>query len=155
MGVNELLKDMNSCSHVCITGGEPLLHDLLPLVERCFDIGIKVHIETSGTLPIPTLLHKLTWITCSPKVGFMTLNIGYVHEFKFVVDVSDESDQDVLDAIYKTIGFRNVPRQPVFIQPIADMNTLKADSTARVLRLQRMDPRLRISVQTHKVLGVL
>jgi 7-carboxy-7-deazaguanine synthase len=62
--------------HICITGGEPFLHDLSPLVLAAQLAGYTVHIETSGTLPFKldggSLINpKNIWITCSPKSGFL------------------------------------------------------------------------------------
>ncbi|MDR9416533.1 MAG: 7-carboxy-7-deazaguanine synthase QueE, partial [Gracilimonas sp.] len=49
---------------VVITGGEPLLHDLLPLTLGLKSAGLEIHIETSGSSP---LSGQLDWITLSPK----------------------------------------------------------------------------------------
>jgi pyruvate formate lyase activating enzyme len=47
-----LRKRRNVLSGVCITGGEPLIHDELPsLVDRIHALGLKVKLDTNGTLP--------------------------------------------------------------------------------------------------------
>jgi len=47
-----------------ITGGEPAMHDLLPLTSALHDAGFRVHIETSGS---SVLSGELDWVTLSPK----------------------------------------------------------------------------------------
>jgi len=49
---------------VVITGGEPCIHDLEPLITACHKVGLKVHIETSGAFPITG---EPDWVTLSPK----------------------------------------------------------------------------------------
>ncbi|GHF52749.1 organic radical activating enzyme [Deinococcus metalli] len=49
---------------VVVTGGEPILFDLAPLVDALHAIGRRVHIETSGIAP---LRGDLDWVTLSPK----------------------------------------------------------------------------------------
>ncbi|MDL2344409.1 7-carboxy-7-deazaguanine synthase QueE [Deinococcus sp. MIMF12] len=49
---------------VVITGGEPILFDLEPLVNALHDLGRRVHLETSG---IASLRGNLDWVTLSPK----------------------------------------------------------------------------------------
>ncbi|MFD2532173.1 7-carboxy-7-deazaguanine synthase QueE [Gracilimonas halophila] len=67
-----------------ITGGEPLLHDLLPLTLGLKSAGLQVHIETSGSSP---LSGQLDWITLSPKrFKKPTAEVfDYVDELKVVV----------------------------------------------------------------------
>lgn len=50
---------------VVITGGEPCLYDLNPLVDLLIANGRDVAIETAGHRPLPD--SDLAWITCSPK----------------------------------------------------------------------------------------
>lgn len=49
---------------VVITGGEPFIYDLTPLVDILHKEGLKVHIETSGAYPVSG---KADWICVSPK----------------------------------------------------------------------------------------
>jgi organic radical activating enzyme len=49
---NELVTLLQGERHVCVTGGEPFLHNLTPLVLAMQEAGVTVHVETSGTLPI-------------------------------------------------------------------------------------------------------
>jgi 7-carboxy-7-deazaguanine synthase len=66
---------------VCITGGEPTDHDLLPLVCALREAGYRVHIETSGARSIEGV--PFDWITVSPKVFPFAQRQG--HTIKVVV----------------------------------------------------------------------
>jgi organic radical activating enzyme len=50
-------------SHVVITGGEPCMQDIQPLVNQLRKENKWIAIETNGTFPIP----KVDWVTVSPK----------------------------------------------------------------------------------------
>ncbi len=49
---------------IVITGGEPCMQNLYPFIEYCHNYGLSVHLETNGTLPVPT---TADWVTYSPK----------------------------------------------------------------------------------------
>lgn len=66
---------------VCLTGGEPADHDLLPIVSSLRDIGYRVHIETSGENSIEGI--PFDWITVSPKTPRYKQRQG--HTLKLVV----------------------------------------------------------------------
>lgn len=88
---------LSSRAEICvITGGEPLLHDLLPLVKLLHARKMAVHIETSATLSIPeTDTVKFDWVTASPKLFKAPLDasLARADELKFVVgDISQMSE---------------------------------------------------------------
>ena len=68
-----------------VTGGEPAIHDLRPLVDGLHNIGQKVHLETSGAFSIKG---DFDWITLSPKRWKWPLpkSIKQADEFKIIVD---------------------------------------------------------------------
>lgn len=69
---------------VCITGGEPTDHDILPLISALRDAGQRVHLETSGSRSVCG--YPLEWLTVSPKVlgnGGLVQRCG--HALKFVI----------------------------------------------------------------------
>lgn len=82
--------------HVVITGGEPLLVNLDPLIAPLLRLGCHVQIETSGAYPLLGHLHG--WLTVSPKRAADWYVDEHVltraAEFKFVVD----DDFDPADA---------------------------------------------------------
>lgn len=75
------VRELHPNGIVCITGGEPTDHDLLPLASTLRDAGYRVHLETSGARPVTGF--PLEWITVSPKTGQYSQRSG--HTLKLVV----------------------------------------------------------------------
>lgn len=75
----------SNAEFVVVTGGEPTIHDLNPLVDALHAAGLKAHLETSGAFPIKG---KFDWITLSPKRWKLPLadNLSKADEFKIIVD---------------------------------------------------------------------
>ena len=86
ISVQEILDNvLKSGAKICvITGGEPAMHDLNPLIEKLKSSNIRSHIETSGAYPI---LGKPDWICLSPKkFKFPILEtLSIANEFKPVI----------------------------------------------------------------------
>ena len=69
---------------VCITGGEPTDHDILPLISALRDARYRVHMETSGVRNVSG--YPLEWLTVSPKLfGFSQTVQKTGHTLKVVV----------------------------------------------------------------------
>lgn len=58
------LREKYKADWVSITGGEPLVQDIKPLVEKLKQAGFKIQVETNGTKPIT---FEVDWLTVSPK----------------------------------------------------------------------------------------
>ena len=108
-----------------ITGGEPCLHDLSPLLKRLADAGIAAHLETSGTLEIRESDEaKFAWVALSPKLFAAPLesSLRRADELKFIV-----SDLCELDA-YAPFADAATNAQAVWLHPEwtrrADQNLL-------------------------------
>ncbi|MEO0795384.1 MAG: 7-carboxy-7-deazaguanine synthase QueE [Verrucomicrobiota bacterium] len=90
MSVEELATLANAAQpeFVVITGGEPAIHRLEPLVDAFHGVGLPVHIETSGTFAIP---ESIDWVTVSPKVYRDPLPelIERADELKLIVENPD------------------------------------------------------------------
>jgi organic radical activating enzyme len=133
---------VSACSrrHVCITGGEPCLHDLGPLARALGDAGHLLHLETSGRYPLRDG-GRIDWITLSPKpLDYRTDPevLARASELKYVV--CEGFDPAVIV---------RPPEVPVYLQP-CDGPGFEA-SLRRALQLCR-DSGLRLSLQTHKIL---
>lgn len=158
--------------HVCITGGEPFIHDLKPLVKACDaatllctagDAALSriagVSIETSGTRAIPDEIWQDTWITCSPKQGFLQENALFVDEWKFVITPPgpehslDTWSAQKAEVIHKFVSAGN-GAAPVYLQPANFEHSISDLSLVAVKRLLQEDPRWRLSLQLHKIIGV-
>lgn len=126
---------------VIITGGEPLLHDLSPLIAILHGQGQRVHLETNGTLPLPVGTN-LDWVTVSPKFysGY-TLKPQKIDEVKLVVD------EHVTDQLIAHL-LKCYPL--VYVQP----ESMKPYSTRRCLEYIDKYPELKLSLQIHKILKI-
>lgn len=138
---------------ICITGGEPLIHNLSPLIKEAFERGIRVHMETSGTIALPKdiewlyLKHSMNylWITVSPKAGVLPDMLERADEIKLLVDANFEPDKLP----------QNILKHPyVYIQPINYENDISRSNLKLCLEIQERFPDWRISTQLHKVWGV-
>lgn len=116
-----------------LTGGEPTLQEIEPLIDALHSADFKVHIETNGTCPVPT---NIDWITCSPKEGAPVV-LSHCDELKVVY-----TGQDV-EAIAAL-----TPATYHFLQPCSGMNT------AEVVSYILSHPRWRLSLQTHKLIDI-
>lgn len=124
--------------HVVCTGGEPLLQLDTKLLDALHDDGFSVSLETNGTLPVPD---GVDWVCVSPKAGS-----------ELVVTTGDE-----LKLVYPQVGaephrFEHLAFRHFFLQPMDDL-TRKAN-TDRAIRYCMAHPKWRLSLQTHKLLGI-
>lgn len=131
---------------ICITGGEPFLWNLSPLVFAAWDADLRVHVETSGTLPIT---QDVDWLVCSPKSGFLEENIQYVNEWKFVIGKDlNLTPKEIVDKIKKVIKDSTVMVYLSPINGIDNIDKINADFVFEVLKLG--DKRWRMCTQSHK-----
>jgi organic radical activating enzyme len=139
---------------ICLTGGEPLDQDLMPLL-RIRNTSVKFHIETSGTVPAGEYLEQMSgprlWICVSPKPGFRQDMIELADEIKIIVPGLGPGDgwptlNDALD--WAELG------KLVYLQPKNRRMEIDRDSLMYVQDIVREYPQLRMSVQMHKILKV-
>jgi 7-carboxy-7-deazaguanine synthase len=145
-GIRALCLEPN-LGHVCLTGGEPFMHDLTPLLDALAEWH--VHIETSGTKPIllPNARLVRTWVTCCPKEGFLTENLNKPDEWKFLVGPGFNARH------IKEFFEGHVPDVPIYLQPINGIDLVDEDAVARAVELVKANPQYRLSAQLHKYLG--
>lgn len=128
---------------VVITGGEPLLHNLEPLTQALKDGGLRVHLETSGAHPISG---TFDWIALSPKRYKPPHPSLYPHVDELKVVISEPGDFDWAES-----QAAQVPSAAAkLLQP--EWNT--PQSQAWITDYVKRHPDWRISLQTHKFLGV-
>ena len=124
------------CRRICLTGGEPALQVDEALVSALHAAGYTLHIETNGTRELPA---GIDWITMSPKLG------GPV-----VLEKADELKL-VLAPGVEPSAWAGFPATWHFLQPCDDGgHTNVADVTAYI----QAHPAWRLSLQTHKLLGI-
>jgi 7-carboxy-7-deazaguanine synthase len=123
---------------VVLTGGEPMLQVDQDLVDALHGHGFTIAIETNGTLPV---LDTIDWICVSPKAG-SELKQTRGHELKLVYP------QEGIDpARYSALPFQHRFLQPMD-GPARDANTQAAIAYCKA------NPVWRLSLQTHKMLGI-
>lgn len=123
---------------VVCTGGEPLLQLDEPLIDVFHERGFRVAVETNGTLAAPS---GIDWICVSPKAG-AALEQKSGHELKLVYPQEGADPSDFLGLAF----------QHFFIQPMDGL--LRARNTERAVQYCLEHPAWRLSLQTHKLLGI-
>ncbi len=135
-----------------LTGGEPLLQADGALIEALRDRGFFVAVETNGTVALEDAFGdgpRPNWVVCSPKLPESRLALEVADELKLVVpDYRPDAYRDLEAAV------RVQPdgRRYLWLQP--EDGPRLAYATRLALDLCFEDPRWRVSVQTHKALGV-
>lgn len=123
---------------VVCTGGEPLLQLDGALIAALHREGFEVAVETNGTLAAPD---GLDWICVSPKAGAeLVQRTG--HELKLVFPQAGGEPER-----YRGLAFRHF-----FLQPMDGPD--RATNTERAVRYCLEHPEWRLSLQTHKMLGI-
>ncbi len=123
---------------IVLTGGEPMLQVDQRLIDALHARGFNIAIETNGTLPVPD---TIDWICVSPKAGADLKQI-YGDELKLVFPQPDLMPQlcEGLDFVHR------------FLQPMD--GPAQAENSAAAIAYCKAHPPWRLSVQTHKVLGI-
>jgi 7-carboxy-7-deazaguanine synthase len=124
--------------YVVLTGGEPLLQVDTALVDalhaRAFEIGI----ETNGTIEPPA---GMDWICVSPKAG-SDLVVRRGHELKLIYPQAGAAPEAFVDLEFERFS----------LQPMDGPDLI--ENTARAVDYCLHHPQWRLSLQTHKTLGI-
>ena len=136
---------IQSGAPICvITGGEPTMHNLSELTQLLQAQGIRTHLETSGTQP---LTGEWDWITFSPKKFKAPLEEYHrvAHELKIIINHKSDLEWGQAHADRMNSGAM------LYMQPEWDKREV---TQGLILDYIRTKTNWRISVQTHKYLGV-
>jgi 7-carboxy-7-deazaguanine synthase len=124
--------------YVVCTGGEPLLQIDAPLIAALHAEGFEIAIESNGTLAAPP---GIDWICVSPKAAAPVVQTRG-DELKLVYPQADAPPER-----FETLAFTHF-----FLQP---MDGPERDAaTEAAIRYCLSHPRWRLSLQTHKLLGI-
>lgn len=126
--------------YVVCTGGEPLLQLDGALIDALHARGFEVAVETNGTQPAPD---GLDWICVSPKAS-APLRLVNGDELKLVYP---QVEPEAQPERFERLGFRHFSLQPM------DGPAL-TENTRRAVEYCLTHPRWRLSLQTHKLLGL-
>ncbi|MHB1444320.1 MAG: 7-carboxy-7-deazaguanine synthase [Acidimicrobiales bacterium] len=124
--------------YVVCTGGEPLLQLDGAAVDALHEAGFAVAVETNGTLAAPP---GLDWVCVSPKAG-AALTIGRVDELKLVFPQEGAPPS----------AFEDVGTGRLLLQPMDGPD--REENTRLAVQYCLDHPQWRLSLQTHKYLGI-
>lgn len=124
--------------YTVLTGGEPLLQVDPALIDALHARGFTIAVETNGTVAAPP---GLDWICVSPKAG-SELILRKGHELKLVYPQPENTPED-----FAGLEFERFSLQPMDGPDIAQ-------STQAAIAYCLAHPQWRLSVQTHKTLGI-
>jgi len=128
---------------VVCTGGEPLLQLDEAAVEAFHDTGFEVAVETNGSQLAPA---GIDWVCVSPK-GNSPLRLSRGNELKLVFP---QVEPEAQPERFESLGFEHLFLQPM---DVADPALAEAHTRAAIAYCMA-HPRWRLSVQTHKVVGI-
>ena len=123
---------------VVLTGGEPMLQVDPKLIEALNARGFEIAIETNGTLAVDP---GIDWVCVSPKAG-ASLEQRSGDELKLVYPQPDLAPEQVADLAFDQF----------WLQPMDGPDV--AANTAAAVRYCLDHPQWRLSLQTHKLIGI-
>ena len=129
--------------YVVFTGGEPLLQLDKELIDAIHHKGFELAIETNGTLKVPT---GVDWVCVSPKAG-ADLVVLQADEIKLVIPQSGHQNLENLLARFEKMDYRHR-----YLQPMDGAQL--AENTQLAIQLCQKRPLWRLSMQTHKIIGI-
>lgn len=162
-----------SCKLLVVTGGEPFLQNIIPLIEMVNLENIRVSVETAGTAFVKGIERVFTnlWfaaenlIVCSPKTPKLNAKIiPHIGALKYIVREGDVDPGDGLPVlstqregarakIYRpTDGLH--PGTPIYLQPMDEGSSTLTTRNARFAAEICMRYGYRLSIQVHKLVGV-
>ena len=125
---------------VVLTGGEPLLQLDDALIEALHARSFRIAVETNGSIVAP---RGIDWICVSPKAGAPWVQT-YGHELKLVYPQHD--------LMPDTLPWSALRFEHHLLQPMDGPGV--AQATASAVAYCQAHPQWRLSVQTHKMLGI-
>jgi 7-carboxy-7-deazaguanine synthase len=124
--------------YVVCTGGEPLLQLDSALIDALHDEGFAIAVETNGTIAAPA---GIDWICVSPKAGAEWMQKSG-SELKVVWP----------QAGFELSRFEDAAFVNFYLQPMD--GPMRAENTQLCIDACMANPRWKLSVQTHKMIGV-
>jgi 7-carboxy-7-deazaguanine synthase (Cx14CxxC type) len=123
---------------VVCTGGEPILQLDPPLINALHGAGFEIAVETNGSIDPP---EGLDWITVSPKAG-APLRVHQGSELKLVFPQVGIDPQHLVQLRFEHF----------WLQPMDGPE--REANTAAAIRYCLANPPWRLSLQTHKLIGI-
>ena len=128
---------------VVCTGGEPVLQLDKDIISALHREGFKIAVETNGTLAVPP---GVDWICVSPKAKAQLVQITG-DELKLVYPQSENKPSDFAGLDFTHFCLQ--PRDDSYLGP-----EKKANHSQAAFEYCLKHPQWRLSIQTHKNIGV-
>lgn len=126
--------------YVVCTGGEPLLQLDTPAIDALHAAGFEIGVETNGTIAAPA---GIDWICVSPKASAeLVQKTG--DELKLVFPQREDAAQPA--------RFVHLEFDHFYLQPLDDAR--RAENTAAAAHYCLQNPSWKLSLQTHKLIGL-
>jgi len=136
--IKSLWISADSQIRVVLTGGEPLLQVDKPLIDALKNEDIYIAVETNGTLEAPD---GIDWICMSPKAN-TEIKLKKGSEVKVVYPQKNLNPDD-----FNVLDFKNF-----YIQPMDSQSY--EDNVSQAVKYCMRNPNWKLSLQTHKILGI-
>lgn len=136
--VERIWEGRSGAPYVVCTGGEPLLQLDRPLIAALHERGFEIAIESNGTVAAP---EGIDWICVSPKAGARLVQTTG-DELKLVFPQLGARPED-----YAELAFGIFSLQPMD-------GPARAANTAAAATYCLHHPQWRLSLQTHKLIGI-
>jgi organic radical activating enzyme len=134
----------NPSATVVLTGGEPLMYNLLPLCTGLKHAGNSIHLETSGSHPLSGIFD---WICLSPKRKSPPLPGIYEHANELKVIIFDDSDYTWAEEN----ATKTSSECKLYLQP--EWSRMK-EILPGIIDYVMLHPKWNISLQTHKFMHI-
>ncbi|MGA7244853.1 MAG: 7-carboxy-7-deazaguanine synthase [Terracidiphilus sp.] len=138
IGATWAVRGAEGTRFVVCTGGEPLLQLDRVLIDALHERDFEIAVETNGTVEAPA---GIDWVCVSPKAG-ARLELKAGDELKLVFPQAHAQPTE-----FEGLGFRHF-----FLQPMDGPDRLA--NTELAVRYCMEHPNWRLSLQTHKILGI-
>ena len=129
---------------VVVTGGEPLMWDMSILTKELKENNKKIHIETSGAY---NLTGNWDWICLSPKKQMKPVDEIYKKADELKVIIYNNDDFKFAEDQAKKIS----SKAHLFLQPEWEN---REKMMPIIVNYVKKNPRWKVSLQTHKYLGI-
>ena len=145
--VEAALEAGSGCRRICLTGGEPSLQADEELISAFHAAGFTVHMETNGTREVPA---GIDWVTLSPKNQVP----GLKGDGTVVLNKADEV-KSVFAPGVDPAAWASFPATWHFLQPCDVADSVRNREILRLtIEYIQLHPSWRLSLQTHKLLGI-
>lgn len=143
----EILSALNALAgpkRVVITGGEPTLQLDRELLSTLRQGGYEIHLETNGSRALGELHTLIEHVTMSPKQTLAETKLERCDDLKILFPLSNH--------LVTPEAFSSFPAKHKYLQPV--MDDVYESNLRQTIERVYQTPEWRLSLQTHKILGV-